>query len=137
MRGGSLGARLFAAVLVASLVASALVVRARTPDLALEVTKRTERFKPDGNGRRDVARITYFVRKDDERATVQIVGRRLEVVRTYLDQAPLRANRRMTIRWNGRTDTGQPAPPGRYRLRVILPAAERDMVLPRRIELRR
>jgi hypothetical protein len=134
---GSLGARLFAAILVASLIATALVVRARSPDLMLEVPKRTDRFHPDGDGRRDVARITYFVRESEPAATVQVVGAHLRVARTFVSAKPLEANRRYNITWDGRRDSGRPAPPGRYRLRVLLPSLDRDMVFPRRIELRR
>jgi hypothetical protein len=133
----SLGTRLFAAILVASLIATALVVRARTPDLMLEVPKRTKHFNPDGDGRGDYARITYFVRESDPSATVQIVGENLRVARTFLSGEPLRADRRYTLTWDGRRDSGGPAPRGRYRLRVILPSVDRDMVFPRRIELRR
>jgi hypothetical protein len=133
----SLAARLFAAMLIAALIVSVLVVRARTPDLMLEVTKRTARFDPDDDGRRDVAVVRYFVREDDPGATVQIVGPDLEIVRTFIDQGPLAANRPMRLIWDGRTDTGERAPPGRYRLRVILPSVDRDMVFPRRIDLRR
>lgn len=131
------GGRLFTAILVATLIASALVVTARTPDLALEVTERTLVFTPDGDGKRDVARITYFVRESDPAATVQIVGRDLKPVRTFVDQESLDANEEMTLVWDGRTDSGRPAPPDRFRLRVVLPSADRDMVFPRRIELRR
>jgi hypothetical protein len=133
----SLGARLFAVLLVASLIASALVVRARTPDLVLEVPERTKRFTPNDDGRRDVARIVYFVRESDPSATVQMVGPNLEVARTFVSGEPLEANRRYVLSWDGRLDSGRPAPPDRYRLRVVLPSADRDMVLPRRIELRR
>ena len=137
MRAGPLGARLFAAILVASLIASALVVRARTPDLMLEVPHRTRHFSPDNDGRGDVARLVYFVRESDRSATVQIVGRNLRVARTFLSAEPLEADRRYTLMWDGRRDSGRPAPPGRYRLRVVLPSLEREMVFPRRIELRR
>ena len=131
------GGRLFAAILVATLIASALVVTARTPDLALEVTERTRVFTPNGDGKRDVARLTYFVRESDPAATVQIVGPDLKPARTFADQEPVEANQEMTLVWDGRTDSGRPAPSDRYRLRVVLPGADRDMVFPRRLELRR
>ena len=41
----------------------------------------------------------------------------------------------MTYEWDGLDDAGDPVLPGRYRLRVILPSADRDMVFPRRITL--
>lgn len=130
-----LGPVLFVCLLVATLVVSALVVRARTPDLMLEVTRMPGTISPDGDGSQDRARITFFVREDEPRAEVQIVGADKEVVRTLDERASLRANREVTYLWGGRTDAGGLAPPSRYRLRVIMPGSDRDMVFPRRLDL--
>lgn len=134
-RGRGLGPVLFVVLLVASLVVSALVVRARTPDLMLEVTRLPGTISPDGDGSKDVARVTFFVRETDPAAEVQIVGADKEVVRTLDSQVALEAGGEVTYVWNGRTDLGGKAPIGRYRLRVILPSSDRDMVFPRRLDL--
>jgi hypothetical protein len=131
-----LGPALFAALLVATVVTAAIVVHARTPDLELQVTRLTHRFSPEGGGASRVARIRFFVRESDPDATVEIVGPNLRLVRT-LYRGPLSADDEVGFTWNGRTGSGAIADPGeRYRLRVILPSRDRDMVYPRRIDIR-
>ncbi len=128
-------AALFTGLFAAALVATGLVFAARSPELVLEVPRLPERISPDGDGSRDETEITFFVRESDPEAGVFIVGRDLAPVRTLDESVALAANERVTYLWDGRTDSGAPAPPGRYRLRVVLPSRDRDMVFPRRIEL--
>jgi hypothetical protein len=130
-----LGRSLFFALLAASVVLAAVVVHARTPNLALEVTRFTDHFSPNGDGHRDRAHFRFFVRKSDPNATVEIVDTRLHVTRV-LKRGPLEAKQPVTLTWNGRTSSGTLADPrGRYQLRVILPSADRDMLFPRLIKL--
>jgi len=130
------GPVLFVALLVASVAAAATVLHARSPDLAIQVTRFTKEINPRGSGPERVAQIRFFVRESDPDATVEIVGPDLRLVRT-LASRPLVANEAVSFRWNGRTDTGALADPAdRYRLRVLLPNRDRDMVYPRRISLR-
>jgi hypothetical protein len=143
-----LATALFALLLAASLVTAALVVRAKTPDLIVEITglprgmqdpvtgeKAKHAFTPDGDGKHDVAQFDLFVREDEPHATVEIVGAFLEPVRVLASDVPLQANDIVHYSWNGRTDDGDPAPPGNYRIRVLLPTLDRDVVDPRRIDL--
>jgi hypothetical protein len=133
---GLLGPILFVALALASFVVAAYVVRSRTPDLELEVIHLDTSLSPNGDGNDDVAGIRFYVRDSDPRATVEIVGPFLEPVRT-LYRGSLVAGQRVRFDWNGRTDAGALADPrDRYRLRVLLPGEDRDMVYPRRIELR-
>jgi hypothetical protein len=130
-----LGPALFVALLVATVVTAAIVVHARTPDLELEVTHLTQRISPEGGGGHRVARIRFFVRESDPDTTVEIVGPNLKPVRT-LYRGPLAANEEVAFVWNGRNESGAvPNPEHRYRLRVILPNRDRDMVYPRRIDI--
>jgi hypothetical protein len=129
------GPVLFVVLLVASVLTAAAVLHARTPDLALQVTRFTTQFSPQAKGPKRVARIDFFVRESDANASVEIVGPNLKVVRT-LYRGPLVANRPVSFTWNGRTKDGAlPNPHHRYRLRVILLGQDRDMVYPRRIAL--
>jgi hypothetical protein len=129
------GPVLFVALLVASMVTAAIVVRARTPDLALEVTHLTPRISPQGGGKQRVARIRFFVRESHPEATVEVVGPNLRSVRT-LYTGPLTRDEEVSLTWDGRNRAGAIANPGRrYRLRVVLPSSDRDMVYPRRIEI--
>jgi hypothetical protein len=143
-----LTAALFAVLLAASLVSAALVVRAKTPDLMVEITSlpgqlhnpqtgevAKHAFTPDGDGRHDVAHFDLFVRENEPHATVEIVGPFLEPVRTLARDVPLQANHVVHYSWNGDTDGGGPALPDNYRIRVILPSLDRDIVDPRRIAL--
>jgi hypothetical protein len=129
------GPVLFIALLLASVVTAATVLHARTPDLALQVTQFASTVSPEGQGRNSAARLGFFVRESDPDATVEIVGPDLQVVRT-LYRGTLVADRPVSFSWNGRTDSGKVANPRhRYRLRVVLPGEDRDMVYPRRIKL--
>jgi hypothetical protein len=129
------GAILFVALLVASVVVAGVVVRARTPKLEIEVLHLPLKFSPNANGHRDVAHIRFFARDSDPDAAVQVVGPNREVVRT-LYRGPLTADEPISLTWNGRTTTGRVANPvDRYRLRVILPSQNRDMVFPQQMRL--
>ncbi len=79
------GAALLLCLLAATLVTAVLVVRARTPDLVLEVTEPTiadpAEFDPAGPPPNEVP-ITFFVRESDGDATVGIVDSHEDLVRT-------------------------------------------------------
>jgi len=146
------GPALFVTLLIASAVVAAVVVHARTPDLALQVTGFTREICPEGsrkacehavarqhpharNRTHRRARISFFVRESDAHATVEIVGPDLRPIRT-LYVGPLLANRQESYVWNGRNaNGGLVSPRDRYRLRVILPSRDRDMIYPRRISV--
>jgi hypothetical protein len=84
-----------------------------------------------------VIHLRLFVRYSDAHARVSIVGEGLSPARTLADDVPLEANRAVRYSWNGRTDGGVLAPPGRYALRVNLPDRGRDMLwVNQRIHLR-
>jgi hypothetical protein len=130
-----LGGILFAALLAASVVVAAVVVHARTPDLEIQVTHFDDEISPNGHGAPRVAHVRFFVRESEAHATVEIVGPNLAVAR-ILYTGPLAANRPVSYTWNGRTGSGAPVDPADlYRLRVILPSRDRDMVYPRHIAI--
>jgi hypothetical protein len=141
----TLGAALFLALLAASTAVAVLVVRARTPDLVLEVTKQctppspatncTPEFEPRGKPRYRRLEIVLFVRESDPHALVRIVDSHEDTVRTLDADVALDADQKVTYVWDGRTDGGAVAPPGRYRVGVELPGEDRDMIWPRRIFL--
>ena len=132
----TLGAALFFCALAATLVTAVIVVRARTPDLVLEVidppADEPASFTPGGPPPNDVS-ITFFVREDDGHALVGIVDSHENLVRTLDSDVALAKHRRVTYTWDGRTDEGDFARPARYRLLVELPSEDREMIWPRRI----
>jgi hypothetical protein len=121
---------------VAAAVAAGVVVHARTPKLELEVLRIPHKpFVPTANGHHGFARISFYVRDSDRHARVQIVGPNRKVVRT-LYRGDLVAYDHVTLSWNGRTSGGRLANPNDgYRLRVVLPSQDRDMVYPTQIRL--
>ena len=133
-----LATALFFALLAASLVTAVLVVRARTPDLVLEVTGWTpcsRELSPARDGARGRVRVSFFVREADEAARITIVDSRERTVRTLASKLALAPEDEVSFTWDGRTDNGETAAPGLYRLGVELPAADREMIWPRRIGL--
>jgi hypothetical protein len=140
-----LGAALFLALLIATTAVAVLVVRARTPDLVLEVTKQcppaapadncSPEFDPHGKPLARELEIVLFVRESDPHALVRIVDSHEDTVRTLDADVALESGETVRYVWDGRTDDGTLARPGRYRLGVELPDSDRDMVWPRRIFL--
>jgi hypothetical protein len=130
-RGSRLGAAGLIALLIASLVLGLLVYRARTPDLALEVTNFPSEFRD-----RPAAEIGFFVRFDSDEAKVEIVGRDQVVAKTLAASIALEADEPVNCLWDGRDDEGEKVEPGRYRLRVTLPEEDRVMVFPKRLDVR-
>lgn len=131
-REGWFGPALLVALLVAALVAGVLVYHARTPDLALEVP-RIDRLLGEGGEAEIPVELEFFVRFSEPHARVEIVGSRDAPVRTFAPDVALAADDRIRCLWDGRDDEGQPVAPGNYRLRVLLPSRDRDMVFPQRI----
>ncbi len=128
---------LFAVLFAAALAAAVLVVGSRSPELVLEVQRLPEVITPNGDNYRDKAEIRFFVRESDPHAEVYIVGRDLIEVKTLDADVALEKDQPVTYFWDATTDDRDPAPTGRYRLRVVLPDSERDMVYPRKIDLKR
>jgi flagellar hook assembly protein FlgD len=92
-------------------------------------------FTPNGDGKRDTARFTLFIRDDEPHATVAIVGPSLRKVRTLDDDVSLEKDQPVDYEWDGKTNSGKLAPPDNYRIEVVLPSLDRDVVFPRRIAL--
>ena len=132
----SLSTALFFVLLAAVLVTAILVVRARTPDLVLEVTAPAARddvvFSPIGGPPPHQVELSFFVREADDHALVAIVDSHEHIVRTLDSDVALAAHDPVTYVWDGRNDAGDFAPAGRYRLRVDLPGADREMIWPHR-----
>lgn len=132
----TVGAALFFCLLAASLLIAVLVVRARTPNLVLEVTEPPASDPASlslrGPGPHEVP-ITFFVRESDDHALVGIVDSHEDIVRTLDSDVALAKHDPVTYAWNGRTDAGADVVPGRYRLLVDLPSQDREMIWPRRI----
>jgi hypothetical protein len=134
---GRFGPALLVALLVVSLAAGVIVYNARTPNLALEVPERTFDRRLGTSGKAKIpVELQFFVRFDEPDARVEIVGSEDVTVFRFAEDAELRAEERIECAWDGRDDEGNPVSPGNYRLRVVLPGQDRDMVFPLRILVR-
>jgi hypothetical protein len=128
-----LGTALFFILSAAAMVTAVLVVRARTPDLVLEVTHPRAGGPTTLSG--DAVRIDFFVREADGHARVAIVDSHEDVVKTLDDDVALAEDEPVSYEWDRSTDAGGQAAAGRYRLEVALPSEDRVMVWPARITL--
>jgi len=131
---GRIGPALLVAMLVAALAAGVFVYHARTPDLALEVPEETfdRRLGTSGKAQIPVG-LEFFVRFDEPHSRVEIVGREDATALVLAEDVALAEDELIRCEWDGRDDDGNPVAPGNYRLRVVLPGQDRDMVFPLRI----
>lgn len=131
----TLAARVVFGILVVATLAAFVVTQhlKRAPPLLLAAGADPTYFSPNGDGVRDVTRISFAAKRTDE-VTVSIVDAAGDVVRV-LGERRARALRRLTFVWNGRTDTGARAPDGSYRARIDLRRQGRSIEVPGAIVL--
>lgn len=100
----------------------------RAPPVVLGL-QNLEAFSPNGDGRRDTAFISFFLKRSDQ-VSVSIINGNDDVVRQLASERHVPAHHRVTFTWNGRTDTGPVAPDGYYQWRVGLAQEGRSLTLP-------
>ena len=123
---GFLAGLLFVVVVAAALVSLALIQEARQRGEVLDLVEATDSFSPRAGER---ARIEWRQRESSDDAVVQIIDTGGRPVRTLLDRGTLEGDdRQQVFLWNGRTDSGELAPPGLYRVEIVLPDEDRDIV---------
>jgi FlgD Ig-like domain len=133
MRGGS-GRRLALAGAMLALLLLALAVfllpfAFPTPPPIVTRFDATQLFSPNGDGRRDAAKVSVRLRVP---GTVRLeVTRDGETVRTLLD-GPRRPGR-ILVDWDGTDADGATVPDGDYALRLAASAGEREFNIPRRM----
>jgi hypothetical protein len=84
-------------------------------------------FTPNGDCINDNGRIHFRITKSDY-ADVEIVDPQEHLVRILARNRFLKRYRFFTFHWDGRTDSGALAPPGRYKLRLVLHQDDRSLV---------
>jgi FlgD Ig-like domain len=123
-------ARVVFVLLVAATFAAFFVAqRLKTAPSVAEITQVAPFFSPNGDGRRDVERITFTVKQADH-VTATIVDPRGERVRRLADGLEVRPGRPVHVVWDGRTDDGLRVRDGRYRLQLGLRRTGRSVVIP-------
>ena len=83
-------------------------------------------FTPNGDCVFDRGRIRFRVTKSD-RGNVEVVTPDGRLVRRIASDRFLKRYRFFTFHWDGRTNTGERAAPGRYKLRVVLLGEDRTL----------
>ena len=117
---------LLTAVVLAALGSLALIQEARQRGEVLDLVEATDTFSPDADER---ARIDWRQRQSSDDATVRIIDRAGIPVRTLLDGGSLEGDDSIQVfHWNGRNDDGDRAPPGLYRIEIVLRDQGREIV---------
>lgn len=123
----------FALLVVATFGAFFVAQRLKaTPSLVLEAKARPL-FSPNQDGRKDRARWSFMLKREDH-MSVRVVYGDGEVVRTLIDGWQTEAYDRQTFEWDGTTDAGAMAPDGTYRLRLALRRQGRSITIARAVE---
>jgi hypothetical protein len=91
-------------------------------------------FTPNRDCVNDYGRIRFRITRSDQ-ASVQIVDPDGRLVRVLARDRFLKRYRFFVFHWNGRTDEGTKAPPGRYKLRLVLLGEDRKLTPGGRLRL--
>ncbi len=131
-RGADLGAVLFACLLVLTFAVFAVERAARSADDLVN----TVVLSPQLEGGR--AEVRFTLAEPDSNVDVLIIdgteGSNGDLVATLASGEDLAAGPH-TYEWDGRTDSGERAPPGLYALEVVLGEQGRDVKPPGRIRV--
>jgi hypothetical protein len=122
-------ARVVFALLVAATFGAFFVAqRLKSAESVAEFTEVRRYFSPNGDGRRDVTRLTFTVKEADE-LTITILDReggRIRRLASGVDATPARP---VTVVWDGKTDGGAQAADGLYRMQLGLRRTGRSVVV--------
>jgi flagellar hook assembly protein FlgD len=84
-------------------------------------------FSPNGDGRFDVARVSFKVKKTDD-VSVSVLNSSGDDVRELMGSRRVLSSELVRLKWDGRKDDGARAPDGRYRYRITLQHEGRSVV---------
>jgi flagellar hook assembly protein FlgD len=84
-------------------------------------------FSPNRDGRFDVARVSFKVKKTDD-VSVAVLDSSGDEVRELMGSRRVASSELVRLKWDGRTDDGDRAPDGRYRYRITLQHEGRSVV---------
>ncbi len=127
--GDSLGAVLLLALALLAVAAFAITRAARAGDDIVNTVTLSPRLAPGAD-----AEVAFTLTRPEGSADVLIIDSSGEPVRALALDAELPAGRQ-ELSWDGLSDDGRPAPPGRYALRVVLDGQGRDIRPPGRIRV--
>jgi flagellar hook assembly protein FlgD len=119
----------FAALVIATFGAFFATQRLKRTPPPVNAILATPLFSPNSDGRKDRARVSFTIKKDDD-VTVDVVASDGDRVRRLADGRALKAYRRLSLAWDGLDDDGREVKDGTYRYRVALRREGRTVTLP-------
>jgi flagellar hook assembly protein FlgD len=129
-----LAAGAFAALVIATFAAFFLAQRLKNAPPVVGQIHVFPFFSPNGDGRFDKARLTFQPKETDD-VTVAVIDSEGDEVRELLSSRHVRSGELVRLLWDGRTDSGQGVPDGRYRYRITLRHAGRSVKLATSVHL--
>lgn len=125
---GYLAPLLLCALALAALATLAVVQMVRLDGVVLDLAQVSRVRGTDIDNDR-VVLVRFRMRSSTDDAVVRIVDRGENPVATLVDGEPIEGDDRFhTFFWNGRTETGDPAPPGHYRAEILLRDQGREII---------
>jgi flagellar hook assembly protein FlgD len=122
-----LGAGAFAVLVIATFGAFFVAQRLKNAPPVLSRLTVFPYFSPNGDGRYDVARVSFKVKKTDD-VSVSVLDSSGDEVRELMGSRRVLSSELVRLKWDGRTDDGAHAPDGRYRYRITLQHEGRSVV---------
>jgi flagellar hook assembly protein FlgD len=124
----------FGALVVATFAAFLVAQRLKSTPSVVQRVMGARVFSPNQDSRFDRMRISFALSKaDDVRAAV--IDDNGDVVATIADDLNCPAWQQRRVSWDGRTEDGERAPDGRYRVRLTLERQGRTVTLRRSVLL--
>jgi flagellar hook assembly protein FlgD len=118
---------LLCALALAALAALAVIQMVRLEGVVLDlaqVSRVRSQADPD-----KVVLVRFRMRSSTDDAVVRIVDSDDDPVATVVEGQPIPGDDRFhTFYWDGRTDAGDPAPPGHYRAEILLRDQGREII---------
>jgi flagellar hook assembly protein FlgD len=119
---------LLAALAIATLVALGAIQTVRLDGVVLDLAQVSRVERADAAPDR-VVRVRFRMRSSTDDAVVRIVDRDGNPVATLADGKAIPGDDEFhAFYWDGRTESGAPAPPGRYRSEIVLRDQGREIV---------
>jgi flagellar hook assembly protein FlgD len=122
-----LTAGVFAVLVIATFGAFFVAQRLKNAPPVLSQLTVFPYFSPNRDGRFDVARVSFKVKKTDD-VSVSVLNSSGDAVRELMGSRRVLSSELVRLKWDGRKDDGAHAPDGRYRYRITLQHEGRSVV---------
>ncbi|HEX8123447.1 MAG TPA: FlgD immunoglobulin-like domain containing protein [Solirubrobacteraceae bacterium] len=129
-----LAAGVFAALVVATFAAFLVAQRLKNEPSVVQRVMGARVFSPNHDSRFDRMRVSFTLSETDE-VRAAVIDDQGDVVATIAESLKITKWRQARVSWDGRTDDGERAPDGRYRIRLTLERQGRTVTLRRSISL--